>query len=327
MATRELYLAAIPTYAMLCDIFIVVAPSPMDDDLDSRMSAHFRGGFSCERSWWVFGCALQVTNTHSLLNSLRSTVRWLVVFFFWIIQGWCKAEFLARLVESGVHNLFFCDSCDGFLQQVTLEMLQTIDLNVFSGEFGCCSVQHVGYELCDREKLRTPILGVYAHYLRKLMSTDEATVSVVQMEQEKERLLPKFFDFVQGVDVLTRTTHTRELFGPLPEILEKRIKASWTKHNAQTLQPSTAPTSDPGRSQRDMVWEEEAGVASTESPEREPSRHEHGQGSSMTAHISSTRVSQMYESEDWVVVDLDAVMKEWTGSSTSSETAVESEWL
>merc|ERR1712136_415633 len=60
MATRELYLAAIPTYAMLCDIFIVVAPSPMDDDLDSRMSAHFRG-------------------------------------------GWCKAEFLARLVESGVH--------------------------------------------------------------------------------------------------------------------------------------------------------------------------------------------------------------------------------
>jgi len=283
MATRELYLAAIPTYAMLCDIFIVIAPSPMDDDLDSRMLAHFRG-------------------------------------------GWCKAEFLARLVESGVHNLFFCDSCDGFLQQVTLEMLRTIDLNVFSGEFGCCSVQHVRYELCDREKLRTPILGVYAHYLRTLRSTDAVTVSVVQMEQEKERLLPKFFDFVQGVDVLTRTTQTLELFGPLPGILEKRMKASWTKHNAETLQPSTAPTSDPGRSQRDMVCEE-AGVASTESPGREPSRHEHGQGSSMTADISSTRVSQMYESEDWVVADLDAVMKEWTGSSTSTGTAVECEWL
>merc|ERR1719284_2390648 len=95
-----------------------------------------------------------------------------------------------------------------------------------------------------------------------------AMTFAVHMEEEKERLLPKVFDFVQGVDEMTSSTQVRELFGPLPEILEKRIKASWTKHNAQTLQPSTAPTSDPGRSQRDMVWEEEAGVASTESPER-----------------------------------------------------------
>ena len=140
-------------------------------------------------------------------------------------------------------------------------MVQTIDINVFSGEFRCCSVQHVGHELCDREKLRTPILGVYAHYLRTLTSTDAALVNVVQMEHEKERLLPKLFDFVQGVDETTTTTQTRELFAPFPEILEKRIKASLTKHNAQALQPRTAPTSNPGRSQRDMLCEEEAGVA------------------------------------------------------------------
>ena len=51
MATRELYLAAVPTCAMLCDIFVVIAPSPMDDDFGSWMSAHFRGGFSCKRPW------------------------------------------------------------------------------------------------------------------------------------------------------------------------------------------------------------------------------------------------------------------------------------
>ena len=45
LATRELHLAAIPTFAMLCDIFIVIAPSQMDDDIGSRMSAHFSGGF------------------------------------------------------------------------------------------------------------------------------------------------------------------------------------------------------------------------------------------------------------------------------------------
>ena len=51
MATRELYLAAIQTYAMLCDMFIVIAQSLMDDDFRSRMSAHFRGGFSCKKPW------------------------------------------------------------------------------------------------------------------------------------------------------------------------------------------------------------------------------------------------------------------------------------
>ena len=200
-------------------------------------------------------------------------------------------------------------------------------------------MQHVGHELCDREKLRTPILGVYAHYLRTLTSTDAALVNVVQMETEKERLLPKFFDFVQGVDGTTTTTQTRELFGPLPEILEKRIKESLTKHNAQALQPRTAPTSNLGRSQRDMLCEEEAGVTSTESPDLpmddvapEPLKHESGQGSSMTADISSTHVSQMYELEDWVETDLDAVvaqnsMEEFTTSSTSTGTCVETDWL
>ena len=163
--------------------------------------------------------------------------------------------------------------------------------------------------MCDRQKLRTPILGVCAHYLRMLLSTDAATVSVVQMEQRKGRLLPKFFDFVQGLDDMRTTTQTRELFGPLPEILEKRI----TKHNAQALQPTTAPTSDPGRRQRSMFSEGGVGVDSTESPERlpmditapKPLRHEPGQLSNIIADVSSSHVLQTDESEDWVESDLD----------------------
>ena len=65
-----------------------------------------------------------------------------------------------------------------------------------------------------------------------------------------------------------------------------------------------------------MLSEEEAGVASTESPERlpmnvvapEPLRHERGQGSNMSADISSTHVSEMYESEDEAVKNLDALV-------------------
>ena len=204
-------------------------------------------------------------------------------------KGWCKAEFLAKLVASGLHNLFFFDSCDGFLQQVTLEMVQTIDLKVFSGEFRCCSVQHVGYELCDREKLCTSILDVYAHYLRTLMSTDAVTVSVVQMDHEKERMLLKFFDLVEGVNETTTTPQTRELFDPLPEILEKRIKASWTKYNAQDLQPRTGPTSDTGRSQRDFC-EEEAVVASTEQPAQ----------TAMKELTSSSTSTGTWSQSDWI---------------------------
>ena len=133
-------------------------------------------------------------------------------------------------------------------------MVQSIDLNVFSGDFRCCSFHHVGCSLCDREKLRTPILGVYAQYLKMLMCgpgpTDGAMTFVVQMEQDKERLLPTEFYFVQEVDDMTTFTQVRELFGPLPEILEHRIKASWTKHNAHALRSTTAPTLELGRNPR-----------------------------------------------------------------------------
>ena len=44
LATRELFLAAVPMYAMLCDIFIIVAPPPIDDDGEAGISTHFRGG-------------------------------------------------------------------------------------------------------------------------------------------------------------------------------------------------------------------------------------------------------------------------------------------
>ena len=125
-------------------------------------------------------------------------------------QGWCRAELLTRLVGSGVDNLFFCESCDGSLQQVTREMVHGIDLNVFSGDFRCCSFHHVGCARCDREKLRTPILGVYSRYLTTCMSeVGTSDTRVVQMEKEKGRLLPQCFDFAQGNDDMTTSTQIR----------------------------------------------------------------------------------------------------------------------
>ena len=142
-------------------------------------------------------------------------------------EGWRRAELLARLVGSDVYNVFICESCDGTLQQLTQDTVaHNIDLNVFAGDFPCCSVHHVGRECCDREKLRTPMLGVFAHYLRASMSGRRATSCVVDMEVDKERFLPKTFDLLTRDDGMTTTRKTCELFGPLPDMLAKRIGAS-----------------------------------------------------------------------------------------------------
>ena len=76
---------------------------------------------------------------------LNSVVFRFVCFLFFVgSQGWCRAELLTRLVGSGLHNFFFCESCDGSLQQVTREMVRGIHLNVFSGDFQCCSCITLG---------------------------------------------------------------------------------------------------------------------------------------------------------------------------------------
>ena len=116
-------------------------------------------------------------------------------------QGWRRAELVARLVGSGIQNLFFCEACDGTVQQVTEEMVRGIDLNVFFGEFPCCIVRHAGHLRCDREKLRTPMLGIFAHYLQDRMTeqganAEEATaraLSTEVIEQDRERMFPSVF--------------------------------------------------------------------------------------------------------------------------------------
>ena len=150
-------------------------------------------------------------------------------------QGWLRAELLARLVGSGIQNLFLYEACDGSLQQVTQEMARGIDLNVFLGEFPCCTVRHCGHLRCDREKLRTPMLGIFAHYVRdrirqQAATTEEATACLLStelIEHDRDRMFSRFFQF----QTATSSCEVRELFGPLLEMVEQRIRASGQAHN------------------------------------------------------------------------------------------------
>ena len=141
---------------------------------------------------------------------------------------------LARLVGSGLRNLFFCESSDGSLQQVTQDMARSIDLNVFSGVFRCCVLKHNGRERCDRERLRTPILGIYSQYCRQRMSHEGCKIDAhithlfptERFGQDKEQMFPRFFDYVTANHDLTSSVQVQELFGPLPEMLEQRVRSS-----------------------------------------------------------------------------------------------------
>ena len=161
-------------------------------------------------------------------------------------QGWRRAELVARLVGSGIQNLFFCEACDGSLQQATQEMVRGIDLNVFFGEFPCCTVRHAGHLRCDREKLRTPMLGIFAHYVQDRMSDQganagEATERVLLtelIEQDRERMFPSVFQFETTHNNVTSSSEVRKLFGPLLKMVEQRIRASGA-HNALMTRSDT----------------------------------------------------------------------------------------
>ena len=377
------------------------------------------------------------------------------------LRGWCRAELLARLVGSGLHRLFLCDTYDGALQQLTCELVRGLDLCVFLGTFRCCSLGHSECHGCDREKLRTPILGVFAQYVRKVMAADQGVLHMLplaQMEQQQELMFPRFIEVPTVRADMTDSPQVRELFGPLPEMVQQRVRESAASQSGQSTRPAfgtageesiseaqgaviqspgqeltaqeqreqceqcvaqwtdtdldpparnqsskhalppSSKSDDEGRMREmelahrvrgtssdgiektnnvfcrvhttfdegevtdlDLPRQREiaAGVHSEESPQllpidcttTESLRHESGQASSIIiADRSSTHELQMEESEDWVVTDLDALikdvenerettrvpsrnegapnaLKESTGSSISTEPEIESELL
>ena len=48
LATRELFLAAMPLYVLLSDFVVVIAPPTVHGDLVMNLTTHLREGSSCE---------------------------------------------------------------------------------------------------------------------------------------------------------------------------------------------------------------------------------------------------------------------------------------
>lgn len=185
-AMQELAISSLPLYSAVCDMFVVISPSVVHQDT----------GRLCD------------TASYSR-------------------RGWCRAEMIAKVLSTGTDNMFICDSLSGPLRDVTEDILNDLDLHVFEGEFSCCTLKHRQSPRCDKEALRRPLLGIYCHYLKKSRCLEERTNSVTVamnfFSKDKERMFPTHFQFTTEGKGSVMHEETRELFGPLVQMMEQRV--------------------------------------------------------------------------------------------------------
>uniref|UniRef100_A0A7S4S494 CHASE domain-containing protein n=1 Tax=Alexandrium monilatum TaxID=311494 RepID=A0A7S4S494_9DINO len=85
-------------------------------------------------------------------------------------RGWCRAEILCKVCASGVAGMFVARG--GGLQRLTVGRFKELSISVFEGTFTCCTLCHPKGMVCDKQKLASPILGMYIS-LTKDMETPE----------------------------------------------------------------------------------------------------------------------------------------------------------
>ena len=110
---------------------------------------------------------------------------------------------------------------------MTASALEDVDFRVFEGNFHCCTNQHSYTRKCDRELLVAPVLCAYAKFLRDGHGASQR-VNPLVMElvfSMTPSVFPLSFDFEKRLDDDLLVVEQRELFGPLPEIVQERIKS------------------------------------------------------------------------------------------------------
>uniref|UniRef100_A0A7S1ATK8 Uncharacterized protein n=1 Tax=Noctiluca scintillans TaxID=2966 RepID=A0A7S1ATK8_NOCSC len=186
---QELAIRSLPLYSSISDMFIVVAPQAEHDNSKKN-------------------CDIDTYAT----------------------RGWCRAEMMAKVFGSGLDNMFLCEAVGAALKPVTMDMLDQLDLRVFEGDFSCCMLKHKNTSKCDRESLVSPMLGIYSNCLKRDTADvkHEGMFTLETFQKDKERMFPRNFDF-EKQHAKSFTLDRRELFGPLPEMMEHRVASNKAK--------------------------------------------------------------------------------------------------
>jgi len=91
-------------------------------------------------------------------------------------RAWCRAEQLSHLLAQAGDNMFLAkkkrpsQSMPGFLRLNDEPAWLEQSIEVFKGELTCCRRKHVGMDMCDRERLVVPMLGLWAQLCRTIRS-------------------------------------------------------------------------------------------------------------------------------------------------------------
>lgn len=139
-------------------------------------------------------------------------------------RAWCRAEQLSHLLAKSDESMYLAEG--NSLHRLTPDWLEQ-SAHVFDGELTCCRRNHVGMELCDKERLVIPMLGLFAQYAARVHSTAatrHGTGSAKEVERklqllEKEaELFPEYFE----CKLEDNKSEQRVLFGGVLARLKER---------------------------------------------------------------------------------------------------------
>eukprot|EP00930_Biecheleria_cincta_P099740 TRINITY_DN91354_c0_g1_i1.p1 TRINITY_DN91354_c0_g1~~TRINITY_DN91354_c0_g1_i1.p1 ORF type:complete len:926 (-),score=159.24 TRINITY_DN91354_c0_g1_i1:15-2792(-) len=115
-------------------------------------------------------------------------------------RAWCRAEQLSHLLAKSDESMYLAEG--NSLHRLTPDWLEQ-SARVFDGELTCCRRKHVGMDLCDKERLVIPMLGLFAQYAARVHSTGASrrsngsakeVESKLHLLRKEAELFPEHFD-------------------------------------------------------------------------------------------------------------------------------------
>eukprot|EP00927_Polykrikos_kofoidii_P012201 TRINITY_DN15246_c0_g2_i2.p1 TRINITY_DN15246_c0_g2~~TRINITY_DN15246_c0_g2_i2.p1 ORF type:complete len:357 (+),score=30.10 TRINITY_DN15246_c0_g2_i2:120-1073(+) len=141
-------------------------------------------------------------------------------------RGWCRAELFAKILTTGFGNIYTARSDSDALENFGKDV--DISLNIFEGDFTCCSRKHACMLRCDRERLQTTFLGLYVHLLMSAKTCGSDINSDWQVFDEvisKTRtLFPRSLKMSSTSNRCEATTATCSLFGNRVALCDELVR-------------------------------------------------------------------------------------------------------
>lgn len=134
---------------------------------------------------------------------------------------WLRAEQVSHMAHAGISSLHV--QTQDSLEPVPAEWLSRV-APIFDGDMTCCRLQHPSAGRCDKEKLMTPILGLYYDLRCKALRGElcaERTAVLDHLVKHKHDVFPATFEYVHAGE-----RQRRELFGDIISRADKHLEGN-----------------------------------------------------------------------------------------------------